>query len=116
MTDASWDTADLNRPVYAADLIINALNRTPDNPAVNIIGQREMTAREMSAMVSRYSQALASKGLTQGKQLSVLALNRPEVLFNMAANLRLPVGLSAARVQDALEAISGEIMVDVAVG
>lgn len=86
MNDASWDTADLNRPVYAADLIINALNRTPDNPAVNIIGQREMTAREMSAMVSRYSQALASKGLTQGKQLSVLALNRPEVLFNMAAN------------------------------
>lgn len=37
-------------------------------------------------------------------------------LFNMAANLRLPVGLPAARVQDALEAISGEIMVDVAVG
>lgn len=37
-------------------------------------------------------------------------------LFHMAANLRLPVGLSAARVQDALEAISGEIMVDVAVG
>lgn len=37
-------------------------------------------------------------------------------LFNMAANLRLPVGLSASKVQDALEAISGEIMVDVAVG
>jgi glycine cleavage system regulatory protein len=37
-------------------------------------------------------------------------------LFNMAANLRLPPGLSAARVQAALEAISGEIMVDVAVG
>jgi glycine cleavage system regulatory protein len=34
----------------------------------------------------------------------------------MAANVRLPSGLSAARVQDALEAISGEIMVDVAVG
>jgi len=37
-------------------------------------------------------------------------------LFHMAANLRLPVGLSAAKVQAALEAISGEIMVDVAVG
>ena len=37
-------------------------------------------------------------------------------LFNMAANLRLPEGLKAADVQDALEAISGEIMVDVAVG
>jgi hypothetical protein len=68
MTEASWETADLNRPIYAADLIISALSRTPDNPAVNIIGQREMTAREMSEMVSRYSQALASKGLTQGNQ------------------------------------------------
>lgn len=37
-------------------------------------------------------------------------------LFHMDANLRLPVGLEAAKVQAALEAISGEIMVDVAVG
>ena len=37
-------------------------------------------------------------------------------LFNMAAHLRLPEGLKAAAVQDALEAISGEIMVDVDVG
>lgn len=34
-------------------------------------------------------------------------------LFHMAANLRLPAGLEAAKVQAALEAISGEIMVDV---
>lgn len=34
-------------------------------------------------------------------------------LFQMAARLRLPQGLSAAAVQDALEAISAEIMVDV---
>lgn len=37
-------------------------------------------------------------------------------LFHMAANLRLPAGLPASKVQAALEAISGEIMVDVAVG
>ena len=37
-------------------------------------------------------------------------------LFHMAAELRLPQGLSADEVQAALEAISGEIMVDVAVG
>jgi len=37
-------------------------------------------------------------------------------LFHMSANLRLPVGLEAAKVQAALEAISGEIMVDVEVG
>jgi glycine cleavage system regulatory protein len=36
-------------------------------------------------------------------------------LFHMAAELRLPPGLSAGEVQAALEAISGEIMVDVAV-
>jgi glycine cleavage system regulatory protein len=37
-------------------------------------------------------------------------------LFHMAARLRLPEGLTAAEVQTALETISGEIMVDVAVG
>jgi glycine cleavage system regulatory protein len=37
-------------------------------------------------------------------------------LFHMSANLRLAAGLEAAKVQAALEAISGEIMVDVAVG
>ena len=37
-------------------------------------------------------------------------------LFHMAAHLRLPEGVKATAVQDALEAISGEIMVDVAVG
>ena len=37
-------------------------------------------------------------------------------LFHMAAHVRLPEGLKASAVQDALEAISGEIMVDVAVG
>jgi glycine cleavage system regulatory protein len=37
-------------------------------------------------------------------------------LFHMEAHLRLPEGLAAARVQSALEAISAEIMVDVAVG
>lgn len=37
-------------------------------------------------------------------------------LFHMEAQLRLPAGLTAARVQAALEAISGEIMVDVAMG
>ena len=34
-------------------------------------------------------------------------------LFNMEAQLRLPPGLAAARVQAALEAISSEIMVDI---
>lgn len=87
MTDANdWTATDLYRPVCPADVLIDALDRNPDAPAVNIIGQREMTAREMRDQISRYSQALASKGLTQGTQMSVLAMNRPEVLFNMGAS------------------------------
>jgi glycine cleavage system regulatory protein len=35
-------------------------------------------------------------------------------LFHMEARLRLPPGLPAARVQDALEGISAEVMVDIA--
>lgn len=81
-----WNRADLTRGVFPADLLITAFDRTPDAPAVNIIGTGTMTAREMRDQVSRYSQALASKGLTQGTQMSVLAMNRPEVLFNMAAS------------------------------
>ncbi|MES2340854.1 MAG: ACT domain-containing protein [Pseudomonadota bacterium] len=34
-------------------------------------------------------------------------------LFHLEARLRLPAGLTARKVQDALEAISGEIMVDI---
>ena len=34
-------------------------------------------------------------------------------LFHMEAQLRLPAGLAAAKVQAALEAISGEVMVDI---
>jgi len=81
----SVNSDDLYRPVFAADLIIDALNKNPDSVAVTI-GDRSMTAREMSSMVSCYAQALASKGLVQGKQMSVLSMNRPEVLFNMAAS------------------------------
>ena len=37
-------------------------------------------------------------------------------LFHMEARLRLPRGLPAAKVQAALEAISGEIMIDISLG
>lgn len=83
--DPAIDTENLYRPVFTADLLVEALNRNPDKPAV-FIGDRTMTAGEMRDQVSCYAQALRSKGLGKGSQISVLALNRPEVLFNMAAN------------------------------
>ena len=48
-------------------------------------------------------------------EFSLVGQDRPGIV-NQAAHLRLPEGLKAAAVQDALEAISGEIMVDVAMG
>jgi len=85
MSDTTNELDQLYRPVFPADLIIDALNKNLDSPAV-FIGERTMTAREMRDQVSCYAQALRSKGISQGSQISVLALNRPEVLFNMAAN------------------------------
>ena len=85
MTDVTHDLDQLYRPVFAADLLVDALTKNPDAPAVNI-GDRTMTAREMRDQVSRYAQALRSKGIGAGSQATVLALNRPEVLFTMAAN------------------------------
>ncbi len=85
MTDVTSDPSQLYRPVFAADLLIHALDQNPDAPAVDI-GERTLTARQMRDQVSRYSQALRSKGVGQGSQTSMLSLNRPEVLFTMAAN------------------------------
>ena len=85
MTDVTAPPSDLYRPIYAADLLVHALGKNPDAPAVQI-GARTMTAREMAASVSQYSQALAARGLGVGSQGSMLSLNRPEVLFTMGAN------------------------------
>jgi fatty-acyl-CoA synthase len=76
---------DLYRGTYAPDLLITALERNLDKPAVHL-GDVVLTAREVRDEMSRYVQAYASVGITQGSATSVLAANRPEVLFNMGAN------------------------------
>ena len=79
------DLKDLYRGTYGPDLLITALERNLDKPAV-YLGDRVLTAREVRDEMSRYVQAYASKGITQGTATSVLSANRPEVLFNMGAN------------------------------
>jgi acyl-CoA synthetase (AMP-forming)/AMP-acid ligase II len=46
-----------------------------------------LTAAQVGDEISRYVQALGAKGLTRGSPAAVLALNRPEVLFNMGASM-----------------------------
>jgi fatty-acyl-CoA synthase len=79
------DLKDLYRGTYAPDLLITALERNLDKPAV-YLGDTVLTARQVRDEMSRYVQAYAAKGITQGSPTAVLAANRPEVLFNMGAN------------------------------
>jgi fatty-acyl-CoA synthase len=75
---------DLYRPMYLPDLLIAALDRNGDRPAV-FLGDDVLSATTMSAHVSRYIQVLRSMGVKQGSGISTLSKNRVEVLFSMGA-------------------------------
>jgi fatty-acyl-CoA synthase len=80
------DPTDPYRGVYLPDLLVSALGRNPGKAAVHV-GDQVLTGGEVAAEISRYGQALESKGLGRGSPVAVLALNRPEVLFNMGASM-----------------------------
>jgi acyl-CoA synthetase (AMP-forming)/AMP-acid ligase II len=83
MTDAL--PPELHHGVSIPDLAVLALERNLDRPTV-YLGDEVLTGREVRDQVSRYAQAYAALGLGGGKGISVLALNRPEVLFFILAN------------------------------
>ena len=78
----------LHQQPLMPDLLIAALNRNLDKPAV-YLGDTVLTARQVRDEISRYIQALESTGLGKGSPVAILALNRPEVLFNMGAGMLL---------------------------
>ncbi|MGH2474952.1 MAG: AMP-binding protein, partial [Candidatus Limnocylindrales bacterium] len=80
------DSPDLHRGVHLPDLLVTALRRNPDKPAV-YLGDQVLPAGEVADEIRRYVQALESRGLGRGSPAAVLALNRPEVLFNMGASM-----------------------------
>ncbi len=61
MTD---EFADLHRPVYGPDLLITALERNHDKPAL-YLGDVILTGGQMRDQISCFAQALASLGITQ---------------------------------------------------
>ncbi|KXF84597.1 acyl-CoA synthetase [Rhodococcus ruber Chol-4] len=83
MTD---EYADLHRPVFTADLLITALERSADKPAL-YLGDVVLTGGEMRDEISRFGQALASVGVGQGSSVAMLSKNRPEVLISMGATM-----------------------------
>ena len=102
------DAAGLEVPIVPA---LGRADVAGDTLAFTLVGQdrpgivKQVTATisELGANIETFKTWLSDEAHSGGH------------LFHMDANLRLPLGLSAAKVQDALEAISGEIMVDVAV-
>ena len=77
---------DLHKAAFLPDLLVAALDRHPDRPAV-YLGDQVLTGREVAAQMSCYAQAYAAQGLTQGSPVSILSPNRPEVLFTLGANM-----------------------------
>ena len=78
--------ADLFQGVYMADLLVHALKANWSRPTI-YLGDTVLTGGQVHDEMSRYAQAYASQGLTQGSPIATLALNRPEVLFASGANM-----------------------------
>ena len=74
----------LHRPLYAPDLLVNALNQEPHRPLLEILGGDRLTVGDVRDLTSRYCQALHSLGYSKGSRVGLLSSNRPEVL--MVAN------------------------------
>jgi fatty-acyl-CoA synthase len=69
-------------------LVIDGLNRYDDRPFL-YLGDAVITYSEVRAEASRFAQALESKGIGKGSRTAVLSANRPEVLYNLCANMML---------------------------
>ncbi|HVT64954.1 MAG TPA: AMP-binding protein [Mycobacteriales bacterium] len=80
---------DLHKPAFMPNLLVAALARHADKPAV-YLGDEVLTASQVAAQMSKYVQAFASLGITEHHPIAMLSKNRPEVLFTMGANMLTP--------------------------
>lgn len=70
----------LHRPLYTADLLVNALSGDDDRPLLNLLDGPTLTVREVREETSRFVQALAGLGVERGTRVGLIAPNCPEVL------------------------------------
>jgi len=78
-------TDDLHRPLYCADILVNALNQDPARPLLHLIDGPTLTVGQVRAAISQFAQALRSLGVTAGTRVGLLSANRPEVLHTSHA-------------------------------
>lgn len=74
------DADDLHRPLYVPDILVNALNQTPNKPMLSLLGGVTLTVGQVRDAASQFVQALASLGVGKGTRVGLLSPNRPEVL------------------------------------
>ena len=84
MSAMSDDLTHLHDPVLFPHLLIRGLNGYDERPCF-FLGETVATYREVRERTSQFVQALRSLGIGEGTPTSVLSANRPEVLYNMAA-------------------------------
>jgi fatty-acyl-CoA synthase len=89
MSNTASPQTDLHRPAFMPDLLVAALARHADKPAV-YLGDDVLTASQVADEMSRYVQAYASLGISEHHPIAMLSKNRPEVLFTMGANMLTP--------------------------
>jgi fatty-acyl-CoA synthase len=89
MAPMSTATDDLHKPAFMPNLLVAALARHADKPAV-YLGDDVLTASQVAAQMSKYVQAFASLGIGEHHPIAMLSKNRPEVLFTMGANMLTP--------------------------
>jgi fatty-acyl-CoA synthase len=78
-------TDDLHRPLYCADILINALNQDPTRPLLHLLDGPTLTVGQMRDGISQFVQALRSLGVTAGTRVGLLSANKPEVLHTSHA-------------------------------
>ncbi len=81
-------TDALHRPQFLADLLITALERNADRPAL-YLGDVVLTGGQMRDQISSFVQALASQGIGKGSTVAMLSKNRPEVLISVGSQMIL---------------------------
>jgi fatty-acyl-CoA synthase len=86
-------TDDIHRPLYVPDLLVNALNQTPNRPLLQLSGGPMLTVGEVRDATSQFAQALQSLGVERGSRVATLSPNRPEVL-HVVHSLQLLAAIS----------------------
>ena len=70
----------LHRPLYTADILVNALNSGDDRPLLHLVDGPTLSVRQVREETSRFVQALASFGIAKGSRVGLISANRPEVI------------------------------------